>query len=274
MTRGRPPGPFCWADMETALLRWVIRSTDIPQERINVYAPRDDGPAKGPSPTAHIQLLSLESGSQVLEQKVPSIVSYRLQVIAGAGDVGVDFFPGFAVLGTRITVSAAGGDTIEQTAAALLTELGNELPSGYSASLDPDNAGALLLVGSAQEPMYAASASVPALLTSTVTVPRFPVLVLKQYVLVWRIAFRAFDVSGNAMAVNYVPRCELTRQRWLDPDMNRLGFENAGTALSTAVTPIDREESLSVLDVRYIGFMAAALEAPAMRAASTTLITS
>ncbi len=118
--------------------------------------------------------------------------------------------------------------------------------------------------------MFASAPADAALLAVTTPLPRYPELVTLEVTATWRVDFRASGVSGAALAANAMSKAMLYRRTLLDPPMIALGFQPAGTPLSEPSVPVERDESLAVLDVAFIGILTGAVAKFAMRAIGVT----
>lgn len=263
--------PIAWTQVEDALWYWISQCTGVPADRVRVQIPRDDGEARGPAPKATLELISFVPTSKTMIAPIPSIMEQRYTVIAnGPGEVGVDFYPDVSLVPQRISIVAGVGDPPATSAAALLLQLQADLPAGYTAIADPEDPASVLVSGSVDEPLFAALPADALLLSVFTTMSRFPDLLKVQAAIVWRVSFRANDVSGLGLAANAMAKAVTFREELLDPRMRRLGFFSAGTPLSEPTVPTDRSESLAVLDVRFIGHCTGAVARTVMRALGFT----
>lgn len=124
-----------WTEVENALARWAYKSAGIDPARVRVVSPRSLGEARGPAPKVTISLLSLLPLSQVGESTLRLVMQQRYSIVAGAGEVGVDFYPGYSFTPQRISVAAAANDAPSATAQALLAQLQADLPVPFTAEL-------------------------------------------------------------------------------------------------------------------------------------------
>jgi hypothetical protein len=231
---------------------------------------RDAGPARGPAPTVEIRVLSIVDLSQPWEQlAAPQIMSRRHLVIAGAGEVGIDFYPADSLTPQRISVIAAAPDDPTVTAGLLLAELTANLPAGYSAQLDPANAAAVLLEGSSSEPVFASLAVDAALLSVADYVSRYPVIAGQHLRMVWRVTFRSAGVSGSGIGARLMQNCK-THRGILNRSMLALGWSSGGFPASIPFLPTDRRESTAALDIAILGASLGAQTRTPMRASQTT----
>lgn len=263
--------PAAWEDIEQAIWYWLSQCTGIAGDRVRNPQPRDYGEARGPAPKAVLRLLSLVPNSQQMITPLPQTMVQRYTVIAnGPGEVGVDFYPGTSATPQRISIVAGVGDPPNVSAAALLLQLQADLPAGYSAVIDPLDDTSIRVSGSEAEPLFASAPADPALLAVSTAMPRFPDLVTVRVTAVWRVEFRANDVNGLGIAANAMSKALLYRRTLLDPAMARLGFYPAGTAFIQAEIPVERDESLAVLDVQFVGHLTGAVANTAMRQVGLT----
>jgi len=263
--------PIALDDMEDALWNWVVQSTGIDGAHVRVQTERDQGEARGPAPKATISLVSLVQLSQQGRSTIRQIMTDRYTVIAdGPGEVGVDFYPGTSLAPQRISIVAGVGDPPATSAAALLVQLQADLPAGYTAILDPNDATAVLVTGSSGSPLFASATADAALLTVTTAEPHLPYFTRIECQIVWRVTFRADGVSGVTMATGSMNKAMMHRRTLLDPAMHALGFRHAGTPQATPFVPITRDESIATFDVAFIGLATGAFAAVAMRAAGLT----
>lgn len=267
--------PADWLAIENALWSWITRATTIPTDRVRVQINRDDGEARGPAPKATISLVSLVPTSQQMITPIPRIMQQRYTVTAdGPGEVGVDFYPADSLTPQRISIVAAVDDPPDVSAAALLAQLIADLPVGYTAIADPEDTASILVSGDTDTPVFASTPADADFLSVTTAIPRIINLVVIQHVATWRVSFRAGDVAGTAAARNAMATALLYRKTYLDPLLYPLGFFPAGEPFSDASVPIDRSESLAVLDVAAIGLLTGAVATNIMRAAGLTLTAS
>jgi len=270
--------PLALSDVDKALWYWAHTAAGIDPTRVRTQTRRDLGEARGPAPKVTISLISLLPTSQTGESKIQLVTKERYQVVAGAGEVGVDFYAGMSITGpVRISVAAGPADPPEDTAAALLVELVANLPAPYTAEADPEDATALIVTGTSDEPVFASAAVLPPdpevdpqLLTVTEIVSRHTIFKRIRCDVVWRVTFRAAGVSGTSRATSAATKAMTFRSDLLDPAMRKLGFEAAGTANFEPFVPISRDESIATLDVRFRGIMTGARTARPMRAAKAT----
>lgn len=263
--------PAAWDQVEQAIWYWISQCTGIAADRVRNPQPREFGEARGPAPKAVLRLLSLVPNSQPMTTPLPQIKVQRYTVIAnGPGEVGVDFYPDVSETQQRISIIAGVGDPPNVSAAALLAQLQADLPAGYSAVIDPEDDTSIRVSGSAAEPLFASATADAALLTVTTAMPRFPDLITVRVTPVWRIEFRANDVNGLGIAANAMSKAMVYRRTLLDPTMVRLGFYPAGTPFTEAEIPTERDESLAVLDVQYVGHLTGAVANVAMRQVGLT----
>lgn len=263
--------PIAWTGIENAHTYWVRQATGLPGPDVRLQTARSKGGARGPGPSALVSMLSLTPVSQQGRTVIPNITEQRLTVIAGAGEVGIDFYPARSFDAQRISVAAGGGDPPAVTAAALAAELTANLPTGYSAAVDPGDTSSVILGGSAAEPLFSSAAAVPALLAVATTVPRWPYFVYVLATMVWRIQFRTPAVNGNGLAASLMSQAMTYRRSLLDPELRKLGFTHAGTPATLTAVTSDRDESTAVLDVASRGWMTGAVAAVAMRRAGLIL---
>ena len=263
--------PIAWTAIEDAIHTWVVRSTGLAGQDVRLPAPREDGGARGAPGKAEISLISLVETSQQGRKKIPSIVRQRYTVIAdGPGTVGINFFEGDSLVPQPISIVAGVGDPPATSATALLVALAADLPAGYSAAADIDDAASVFVVGSTGEPLFAALPVDEALLAVATTMPRFPVLTRIQITMVWRVTFRSSDVSGETTAAANMSKAHMGKRSLLDKPMYALGFASGGSPLTTANIPAARNQSDAAIDVRFIGLMTGAEAAIAMRAVGLT----
>lgn len=134
---------------------------------------------------------------------------------------------------------------------------------------DAFDASSVLIKGTTAEPLFATYPADTALAASYDIVSRFTIFSQVECVVVWRIDFRAAGVSGAARATRAAANAEVFR-KVLDREMLALGFRSLGTANFAPLVPLDRNESVATLDVRFQGIMTGARTATPMRRARTT----
>jgi hypothetical protein len=264
--------PVDWEAVENGVHTWLRLATTIPSDRIRIQTPRDDGEAKGPAPKATISLLSLVPTSQQMITPQRRTMQQRYTVIAdGPGEVGVDFYAGDSLVPQRISIMAALADPPDVSAAALLAQLTADLPTGYTAIIDPADAASVLVTGDTDSPVFASRTADAAMLTVSTTMPGVVNLLIIQHIATWRISFRANEVAGGNAARNAMASALLYRKTYLDPGLYPLGFTPAGEPFTESNVPTDRAESLAVLDIAAIGPLTGAVAAQIMRAAGLSL---
>jgi hypothetical protein len=257
--------PIAWTQVEDALTRWVRLSTGFADTDVRLVPQRATGAARGPSPKVQISLLSMLQRSKVMRRRYVQTMRQRYTVTAdGPGTVGVDFYPDVSLVPQSIAYVAGPGEDPASSAAGLLAELVANLPAGYSASADPEDAASVLVDGSDNEPVFAAlpldaGPGLDPITTVADAIPRVADLRLVQFRFVWRLDFRSDATNGASQASNARMRCQTLREDLLDPVMRSLGFESEGTAATTAAITPDRVESLAVYDVAFRGHMALAV---------------
>lgn len=252
--------PIAWVPVEDALISWARRATGFADGDVRLVPQRELGAARGPSPKIQISPLSIVPLSTVGRIRYTQIQQQRYTVVAaGPGTVGVDFFAGESLTAQPISHTAAPAETPASSAAALLLELQADIPTGYTASADPEDPAAVLVDGSAAEPFFAALPIDPALLTVADALPHSADLLAIQHRLVWRLAFRSSSTSGASQATAAMQRCALLREELLDPALRELGFENAGTPGWQPSITADRVETAALMDIAYRGCMTAAV---------------
>lgn len=262
--------PINMVGLEDAFFRWVTGTTGLPDERVRFPASRDKGPAKGPAPSAEIRLLTQVDVGVVSERVWPQTMTRRHTVIAGAGEVGIDFYPGDSLTPQRISVVAGAGDDPAVTAAALLVEFTANLPAPYTAALVVGDPTTVEILGTVDEPVFASAAAVPALLSVKDGVPRFPYLSTQLERLTWRITFRAPAVNGDATAGQFMSMAKRHRKA-LHRMTYALGWSVKNYPASEPSIPTDRRESTAVLDVALLGNSTGAMAATPLRALGTTI---
>ena len=344
--------PLALTQAEQALWDWAYKASGIDPRRVRTRTPRRIGEPRGPSPKVEISLLSLVPVTLNWESILPQVMRQRLTVLEGAGEVGVDFYPGYSFDPQRISVTAGAGDPAAATAQALLAELLAELPAPYTAQLDPstvvlplggiegtlvcrgsqvtidsDGPGALPwtlvddvvlpgdgefryanpgikaapagsdwtiatpvpgwndlgqnaddamdapsveILADATAPLFATAPADRTLLEAADTVSRWTVLSVVECEIIWRVGWRASGVTGNRLAVSAASKGMVWRASLLDPAMRKLGFKPQGVAAMATSVPLDRDESISTLDLRYRGTMTGARTATPMRRAGAT----
>lgn len=266
-----------WVGVYNAIKLWAWQAAGIEPARVRALVDRDLGEAKGPAPKATIELISLVPTSKGSRRVLPQIMRQRYRVTApGPGEVGIDFYPSISLTPQRISIAAGPGDPPATSAAALLAELTANLPAGYTASADPEDATAILLDGSEAEPLFASVSANLSLLTVTTPRPRFPYLGVVEHRVVWRITFRTGQVAaaatqataatGPRFAADLMTRA-MAYRNVLDRYLLPLGFRHGGTANSQPDVPNDRSESTATLDVAYFGLFTGIEAANAMRLA-------
>lgn len=255
--------PIAFELIEDAIVQWLELA--VPGITVYMVEPEDSG-APLPAPP-RVQLLQV-SGPTAISQpelrRVPSIMIQRVQITAGGpASAGVDFRLGFAQDPERIEVDLLPGDDAGDGAAKLLAELVLELPAGVTAAIDPEDAAAIIVTGSAAQPLFSCS---PVGVTSVTTLrERFPTIHASWSRMTWRCDFSALATRGLDTAVGLMERAKVARARMLVPRLQAAGWEYKGELQAQGTIAASRNESSAVFDFAIEGYSTVAFQDPALR---------
>lgn len=259
--------PIAWTMLEDAVHDWAAEATGIPGPDVYFVEQREVGLARPAPPAAEIETLTISTIGRTDEIRVAQIMEQRYTVTAdGPGTVGVLFYLNRSLDPQTITITAGVGDPPATSAAALLAKLGTDLPTGVTAAADPEDTASVIVTGSEDEPLFAASPATPALLLVTTLLERFATVRAAWTRMTWRVTFRSANTRGHDTAIALLAKAKMALDRSLRPKLGAAGWLFKGALASSSAPTDGKKETAAIFDFALEGNATEAVQAIAMRA--------